>query len=79
MTFIHGLSATLFRELLRAGLEIDNEKAENNSIFDNSKKSREFLDSIMKIKSRDYRLIDNVKSILFTDSVDSERVSIFSC
>ena len=53
------------------GLEIDNEKVENNSIFDNSKKSREFLDSIMKIKSRDYRLIDNVKSILFTDSFDS--------
>ena len=38
------------------GLEIDNEKVKNDSIFDTSKKkSSEFLHSITKIKSRGYR------------------------
>ena len=53
--------------LLSPGLEIDNEKVENNSIFDTSKKSSKFLHSITKIKSREYQSIDNVKSILFSD------------
>ena len=59
---------------LLPGLEIDNEKVKNNSIFDTSKKSGEFLHSITKIKSREYRSMDNVKSILFSDSVDSVNV-----
>ena len=54
-------------------MEIDNEKVENNSIFDTSKKSREFLNSITKIKSREYRSIVNVKLILFFDSVNSDK------
>ena len=53
--------------VLVTGLEIDNEKVENKSIFDTSKKSSECLHSITKIKSREYRSIDNVKSILFSD------------
>ena len=61
----------------KPGLEIDNEKVENNSILDTSKKSSEFLHSITKIKSREYRSIDNVKSILFSDSVDNDSVNIF--
>ena len=59
---------------LLPGLEIDNEKVKNSSIFDTSKKSSEFLHSITKIKSREYRSMDNVKSILFSDSVDSVNV-----
>ena len=43
------------RHTLRAGLETDNEKVKNNLIFDTSKKSSEFLHSITKIKSREYR------------------------
>ena len=54
-------------------MEIDNEKVENYSIFDTSKKSREFLNSITKIKSREYRSIVNVKLILFFDSVNSDK------
>ena len=61
--------------VMRPGLEIDNEKVENNSIT--QKKSREFQYSIKKIKSRDYRSIDNGKSILFTDSVNSDGVNLF--
>ena len=41
-----------------SGLEIDNEKVKNNSIFDTSKKGCEFLHSITKIKSREYRSIE---------------------
>ena len=62
---------------LHPGLEIDNEVVKNNSMFDTSKKSREFLHSITKIKSREYRSIDNGKSILFPDSVNNDSVNIF--
>ena len=51
----------------RPGLEIDNEKVENNSIFDNSK----------KVKNNEYRPIDNGKSILFADSANSDGVNLF--
>ena len=64
-----------FREL-GAELEIDNKKVENNSIFKISKKSIKFQHSITKIKSRDYRLINIVKSILFADSVNSDSVKL---
>ena len=56
------------------GLEIDNE-VKNNLIFNVSRKSTEFLHLITKIKSREYRSIDNVKSILFSDSVNSDSVN----
>ena len=48
-----------------------NEKVKNNLILDSSEKSKAFLHSITKIKSREYRSIDNVKSILFSDPVNS--------
>ena len=78
MNFIRGAEQLLKNKArIHAGLEIDNEKVENNSIFDNSNKSREFQHSITKIKSRDYRSIDNNKSILFTDSFNSDGVNLF--
>ena len=78
MNFIRGAEQLLKNKArVHTGLEIDNEKVENNSIFDNSKKSREFQHSITKIKSRDYRSIDNGKLILFTDSVNSDGVNLF--
>ena len=70
-------SKTFLKMTGRTGLKIENEKVKNNSIFDTLKKSSEFLHSITKMKSRKYRSIDNVKSILFSDSVDSDSVNIF--
>ena len=65
----------LVNRWLATGLEIDNENVKNNSILDTSKNSSEFPHSITKIKSREYRSIDNVTSILFSNLVNS--VNIF--
>ena len=64
-------------DMMESGFEIDNEKVKNKSIFDSLIKSSEFPHSITKINSREYRSIDNVKSILFSDTVKNDSVNIF--
>ena len=61
---------------INAGLEINNEKVKNNSIFNTSRKSAEFLLLMSKIKSREYQSMNNVKSILFSDSVNSDQATV---
>ena len=61
---------------ISSGLEIDNKKIKNNLIIDTSKERRELLHLMTKIKSRECRSINNVKSVLCNKLMKKEKKTL---